>query len=128
MINRVYNIIDETYDKLSLNTLKMEITEKNADVEKAVNKFINEYDREKNLNKTDYQINFGYKKTLKDYKKTLNKRKPYSKPKNYREMTVKAKGNWKDIYEIAFGTPNETITTRIPAEKNINRIKIKEAI
>lgn len=127
MINKINKIIDNTKDKMVLKTLKLEITNEKNNIDEILTRYINEYE-EKSFKTTNYDINLGYTNTLKDYKKTLNKIKPYSNPKNYHKMAVKAKGNWKNIYEIAFGTPNITITTKNIADEKTKQRKIKGTI
>ena len=127
MIEKINNIINKTTDKILLKTLKLEITKENANVDQIINRYINEYEEENNIKKTNYKINLGFEKNIKDYKKTINKLRPCANPQNYREMTIKARGEWKHIYEIAFGTKNTTITTKMPADEKTKQFKIKEA-
>ena len=104
----------------------MEITEENANVDEIVNRYIDNYG-ENEFDTVNYEINLGYSRTLKDYKSMLNKLKPCGIPINYREMNIRAKGNWKHIYEIAFGMPSVIITTKRLADEKTKQIRFKEA-
>ena len=127
MINKVNELIDKTSDKIMLQTLKLEITEKNANIDEILNRYLDEY-KENNIETTKYNINFGHNKNLKDYKQTLDKIKPCSSAQNYNKTNIKAKGNWKTIYEIAFGNPDIVIITKKPADKKTKQIKFKETV
>ncbi|MBR3362766.1 MAG: hypothetical protein IKG40_02445 [Bacilli bacterium] len=124
-MNKISELIDKTYNKVVLKTLKMEVTAENADVDEIVDRYVNEYD-ENNFETINYDVNFGYDKTLKDYKKIYSKLRPCSTPKNYCQMTVKARGSFKHMSEIAFGTPNTTIKTKKLSDERVKQMKIKE--
>ncbi len=126
MLNKINEIIDKTSDTIMLKSLKLEVTAKDADVDAVINRYINNYD-EKNNDIVNYEVNLGYDKTIDDYKKMYSKLKPCGNPLNYHKMNIKARGKWKDIYEISFGTPNLTITTKKLNTEKTKQRRIKEA-
>ena len=119
MINKINKIIDKTSDKIMLKTLKLEITAENADVDSII---------DKDFETVNYNINLGYNKTLKSCKRFYNRLKPCGEIANYCESNVKARGEQKVMYEIAFGTPNITITTKKLIDEKTKQKKFKEAI
>ena len=126
MVNRINKIIDKTSDKMFLEALKLDVTNEKSNIIEVINRYISLYD-EMESETINYDISLGYDRTLKDLKRVYNKLKPYSDPINYREINIKAKGDWKDIYEISFGSPTVTITTKKTADEKTRQMKFKEA-
>lgn len=127
MINKINKIIDKTSDKIMLKTLKLEITAENADVDSIIDRYVDEFEH-KDFETVNYNINLGYNKTLKSCKRFYNRLKPCGEIANYCESNVKARGEQKVMYEIAFGTPNITITTKKLIDEKTKQKKFKEAI
>ena len=123
------NII-ELIDKNALINLKQDLLKEDIIPEEILTSYYNNYQKQKDLRenyeKITCNVNFGYNRNLKTLKRELDNMIPCSKPQNYPNIK-KAKGPWKNIYEIAFGiSETKTVTTHIEKENN-KQMKIKEA-
>lgn len=123
------NII-ELVDKFTLLKLKQDLLKDDIIPEDILESYYNDYQRQKDL-KENYEkitcnVNFGYNRNLKTFKRDLDNMIPCSRPQNYPNIR-KARGPWKNIYEIAFGvSETNNVTTYIEKEKS-KQIKIIEA-
>lgn len=129
MDKNILEITEKITDKQTLKNLKKELIQPEANINNIIEKYTNEYyNIDDNYETKTYTINLGYNRTLKNFQKNMKKMMPCSKPKNYRQTNIRAKGPWKNIYEIAFGVTETTITTKTPIKEKTKQIKIKEAI
>ena len=123
------NII-ELVDKFTLIKLKQDLLKDDIIPEDILESYYNDYQRQKDL-KENYEkitcnVNFGYNRNIKTFKRDLDNMIPCSRPQNYPNIR-KARGPWKNIYEIAFGvSETNTVITHIEKEKS-KQIKIMEA-
>ena len=124
------NNIIEIADKTTLQNLKQDLLKENNNPEQILEEYYNNYQQEKRL-KEDYtmitcNVTFGYNRNLNTFKKDINNMIPCSVPQNYPKIK-KAKGPWKNIYEIVFGSgETKTIVAKVAKEEKVKQI-IKEA-
>ena len=124
------NIID-LVDKVTLINLRQDLLQQDNDPKKILDDYYANYQRKKDLEE-NYEmitcnVNFGYKRNLKTFKKDLDNMVPCSTVQNYPKIR-EARGPWKSIYEIAFGESEaNTVVAYVEKMKN-KQIKIKEAI
>ena len=125
------NNIIEIADKTTLQNLKQDLLKENNNPEQILEEYYNNYQQEKRL-KEDYtmitcNVTFGYNRNLNTFKKDINNMIPCSVPQNYPKIK-KAKGPWKNIYEIAFGISEiNNVNVYIKKENNKKKI-IKDAV
>ena len=119
------NNIIEIADKTTLQNLKQDLLKENNNPEQILEEYYNNYQQEKRL-KEDYtmitcNVTFGYNRNLNTFKKDINNMIPCSVPQNYPKIK-KAKGPWKNIYEIAFGISEiNNVNVYIKKENNKKR-------
>lgn len=123
------NFINKINDIKTLINLKNDLLKEDINAKEILEKYINNYneENEKTYETHSYQVNFGHSRNIIDFKNNIKKMNPCSTPTNYRESTIKAKGEWKDIYEIAFGSTDTTITTKTELKEKPKQRIIKEA-